>query len=843
MPALTHSAFPARPAVNLHPLALAAAIALAPGWVIAADADPAPTTELDKVEIRATPVNGSRISKSKVPAPVQTLSGEDMQRRGNLSLGDALQSLGSVHINEMQGNPFQPDVNYRGFTASPLLGTPQGLSLYVDGVRQNQPFGDTVSWDLTPRSAIAEVSLMPGSNPLFGLNTLGGALSVTTKDGRTAPGGSLMLSRGSHGRWMGELSYGGANDEGWDWFGTGTVFKEEGWRDASRSAVGQVFGKLGWRDGVSRVSLSVSHAENTLRGNGLQEQQLLDRDWSSVYTKPDETRNLGSSVTLQFERELNSQLKASGHAYWRQVRTSTYNGDINEGSLDQSVYTLSAADRAALTSAGIAYPSTAITAANTPFPYLRCIAQALQNDEPGEKCNGLINRTVSNQQSEGLAGQLSWTAPLAGRANLLVAGASWDGSRTSFRQSTQLGYINSDRSITGINAYADGVTGGDVDGEPFDNRVDLRSLTRTASLYATDTLSITPQLHLTVSGRYNRTRVLNTDRIHTDGGDASLDGDHRFHRFNPALGLSWQATRSLTAYGSWSQGSRAPTSIELGCANPERPCRLPNAMAGDPPLDQVVTQTAELGVRGRWDARTEWNLGVFRADNRRDILFVADDQAGYGYFKNFGRTRRQGLEAGVITRQAAWSFSANYTWLDATFRSEEIVNGTGNSTNSEGAGMEGTIQIRSGDRMPLIPRHQLKLAMGWKASPTWDLELSGIGVSGSYARGNENNAHQPDGSTYLGSGRSAGYAVFNLATQWQTTSRLKVFGHVANLFDRRYTTAAQLGNTAFTSSGAFQARPFGGSAAAGYPLQGSTFYAPGAPRSITVGLKYDFATL
>ena len=98
----------------------------------------------------------------------------------------------SVFVNEIQGNPFQPDINYRGYTASPLLGTPQGLSVYVDGVRLNQPFGDIVSWDLIPRAAIASTTLIPGSNPLFGLNTLGGALSVQTKNGRSDPGTSVQ---------------------------------------------------------------------------------------------------------------------------------------------------------------------------------------------------------------------------------------------------------------------------------------------------------------------------------------------------------------------------------------------------------------------------------------------------------------------------------------------------------------------------------------------------------------------------------------------------------------------------------------------------------------------------
>ena len=109
-------------------------------------------------------------------------------------------ALGSVYVNDIQNNPLQPDVNYRGYTASPLLGTPQGMSVYMDGVRLNQPFGDVVSWDLIPREAISTMTLMPGSNPVFGLNTLGGALAVRTKDGFTDPGYSVELNYGSNSR-------------------------------------------------------------------------------------------------------------------------------------------------------------------------------------------------------------------------------------------------------------------------------------------------------------------------------------------------------------------------------------------------------------------------------------------------------------------------------------------------------------------------------------------------------------------------------------------------------------------------------------------------------------------
>ncbi len=129
------------------------------------------------VVVTATPLEGADVDARTIAAPVQTATAKNIEDSHALDLTAYMsRNLGSVHINDIQNNPLQPDVNYRGYTASPLLGTPQGLSVYMDGVRLNQPFGDVVSWDLIPREAIAAVTLMPGSNPLFGLNTLGGAL-------------------------------------------------------------------------------------------------------------------------------------------------------------------------------------------------------------------------------------------------------------------------------------------------------------------------------------------------------------------------------------------------------------------------------------------------------------------------------------------------------------------------------------------------------------------------------------------------------------------------------------------------------------------------------------------
>lgn len=830
-----------------RPAALAALVAL--HGLLAPPATLAQTAPQQVDIIGTTPLPGLDVPKDWVPANVQTAKGSEIERSHAIDLTGFLnRRLGSVHVNEVQNNPFQPDVNFRGFTASPLLGTAQGLSVYLDGVRLNQPFGDVVSWDLIPRSAIASIALMPGSNPLFGLNTLGGALAVQSKDGVKNPGSSVQLMGGQHGRLAAEFETGGGRADGLNWFVTGNRFRETGWRVDSPSDVGQLFGKFGYKAGDTRWSLSAALADTDLNGNGLQEARLLDADWASVYSKPDTTKNRSALLNLAASHTLTDRLSLSGNVYWRRIKTRTYNGDVNDDALDQSLYQPNADEQDALTAAGYSgFPTAGADAGNTPFPKWRCIANALLVDEPGEKCNGLINQSDSTQTNYGFSAQLNGEGRLAGLPHQWVAGVALDLSRVQFRQGSELGYLNADHGITGVGAFGDGVSGGEVDGAPYDTRVDLSARTRSASVFASEVLGLSPRSHLTLSGRYNRTVVENRDAITPGGGPGSLDGDHSFSRFNPAIGLTFAASQALTVYGGYNEGSRAPSAVELGCADPANPCKLPNAMAGDPPLKQVVTRTLEAGLRGSLGAGTgalAWNLGVFRADNRDDILFVADNSAGYGYFKNFGKTRRQGVEAGFSTQLSGLKVGAQYTWLDATFRSAETLGGAGNSSNDEAQagfpGVDGTITIEPGHRLPLVPRHQLKVFAELPLGNQFAIGADVTAMGRSVARGNENNAHQADGTYYLGSGDSAGYAVLNLNADWRPSPALTLFVQVNNLLDHRYSTAAQLGATAFDANGNFVARPLPANANGDWPLVSSTSYAPGAPRSVYVGLRYAF---
>jgi outer membrane receptor protein involved in Fe transport len=757
-----------------------------------------------------TPLQGSDLPIDQIAAPVQTATKRDVLASGALDVSDFMnRRLNAVNVNEVQGNPFQADVSYRGYTASPLLGTPQGLSVYLDGVRFNQPFGDIVSWDLIPRLAISSIALMPGSNPLFGLNTLGGALSLETKNGVRDPGTLVQATYGAFARRALEFEHGGSRGGGGlNWYLSGNVFKEDGWRDNSPSDVAQLFGKLGWLRPRTDASLSVAYASNTLNGNGLQETGLLERDYSSVYTKPDETDNRSVFLNLAGRHSPRNGLTLSGSVYFRHIGTKTLNGDLNEESLVESVYLAGE------------------NAQNTPFPSSRCLSDIAEDDEPEETCNGLMNRTKTRQRSAGASGQITWLR--AARRNQLTVGGAYDDSSAHFLQSSELGYLNADRSVTEAGAFTDA-------------RVDLDGHTRTMSLYATDTLRLHERMHLTVSGRFNRTIVENLDAVTPGGGTGSLDGTHTFSRLNPAAGLTIDLPRAVNAYLGYSEGSRAATSIELGCADPESPCKLPNAMAGDPPLDQVTTRTMDAGVRATSPVlsnrlRVRWHAGYFRAGNRNDILFVMSEQTGFGYFRNFGSTRRQGVETGGDTQVGRVTFGAGYTFLDATFQSPETLNGGSNSSNDAGPGLEGSIAIEPGARMPLIPRHVFKAYGELRIRSNVFLDLGLVSASSSYARGNENNAHQPDGTYYLGAGSTPGYAVVNLGARYELTTRVGILLQVNNLFDRRYATASQLGVNGFTDSSTFIARPFPPSGGE-FPLRHGTFVAPGAPAALWIGAR------
>jgi iron complex outermembrane recepter protein len=641
--------------------------------------NPAEVFELPSVQVvGTTPLPGLGTPLSDVPANVQSFNRRDFDRQRPLELTDFLgANANSVSVAAAQGNPYQQDISFRGFVASPLLGAPQGLSVFQDGVRLNEALGDVVNWDLLPQSAISSIQLIPGSNPVFGLNTLGGALAIYTRSGAQYPGAAAELTAGSFGRSGVEVEYGGVHDH-LDYFATANFADESGWAEHNGSQVEQFFGKVGFQDDVTDFDLSLTLADNTLQGAQTLPQAWLDTP-QQAYTFPDSNQNRLAFWTAKGSHFLSQTLLLGGNAYYRHYRNNNFSSNVNGdyGSID---------------------PVTGLPQSN----------QA-SNDQAS-----------IDQTSWGVGLQLTCSSDLAGRPNQLILGASGDFGNTGFTQQSQTATFTANR---------DSIATG-----PFLPQTDVGSTDRYLGLFFSDTLSLGEPWTLTLSGRYNYAHVGIADR---SGGDAALDGAYNFVRFNPALGLNFNPSPALTAYASYNQGMRAPTPIELTCSNAAAPCRLPYVYLADPPLQKVVSQTLEAGARGRTDTGVQWSGAVYRTDLDNDIEFIASGggAGNVGYFQNVGRTRRQGVE---LMASALWgdlTLTLRYSYIDATFRSTFVAASANNSTANGG----GAITVQPGDRIPGIPANTAKLRAQWAPSERWMFGATVVYASSQYAHGDENN--------------------------------------------------------------------------------------------------------
>jgi outer membrane receptor protein involved in Fe transport len=749
-------------------------LCLAIGLGATAGAVAQPTTRLEVIEVvGATPL-GEGLDTDRIAANVQTASAAELRERGALDLADFMKrSMGSVFVNEAQSNPLQPDVQYRGFVGSPLLGLPQGLAVYQDGVRINEPFGDTVSWALIPESAIDSLYLVPGSNPLFGLNALGGAIAVRTKDGFAHEATRAEVTAGSFGRLEAQAETGGSFSDELGYFVTASLLEEDGWRDYSPTDAQQIFAKLTSLGEGSRLDVSLTHVDTDLVGNGAAPEDLLELDRKAIFTHPDHTENTLTMFGVSGEQSLSPNVTLRGNLYVRASDIDTLNGD-------DSNFGECASTPGFICEEQDGGEEIVVDESGLPIP----ADEALEG--------ATVNRSVTEQDGTGFALQADVTGDLAGRENRLTIGASHDVADVEFGASTELGTLDETRQ-----AVAGGVfVGGGFTG--------LESSTTNTGFYLSNMFTLGERTALTVSGRYNRTHVVLEDQLEDD-----LDGDHTFQRFNPALGLT-VGTDALTFYAGYSEANRAPSPVELTCADEDDPCRLPNAFVADPPLEQVVAKTFEGGVRGEWsDGR--WHAGVFRTTNDDDILFIsAGALTNEGFFDNVGETRRDGFETNLLgSAGERLTWSLDYTYLDATFREDFAVM----SPNHPEA-VDGEIEVESGDRLPLIPEHLLKAGVRFAVSDALTFGADVLSSSGAHFRGDEGNLLE----------ELDGYSVVNLRAELRLGERTSLFASIDNLLDEEYETFGMFGEADDVLGDEFD-EPF--------------FVGPGAPRAAWIGVRVE----
>ena len=747
--------------------------------------------------VGVAPLLGSGINRDLVPATIALVGGAEFDSRRAPSLSGALnERFGAVTLEDTTTNLFQPTLRFRGFTASPLLGLPQGVAVYQNGVRINEPFGDTVQFDLIPQFAVERAQLSAGADPTFGLNALGGALALQLKNGFDASGFRGEFSGGSFDRITGTAEV-GAIAGPWAIYLGGTRFEETGWRVASESEVTQSVADLAYRAGRVDAGVSFIYADTRLNGNGPVPVELLAADRQAVFTFPDTTENRLWFTQGRFSYVVSPTWSVQVTGYYRDLDRRTLNGDEAE---------FEPCPPGALPFGALA--GTLCEGGEGVLVDVRSGRFITDGDAEGD---GTFNRTTTLTEGYGATFQAKADTQMAGRDNVLVVGASADLADVGFTSNSEVGTLTPERTVAGSGLFA-GIFNESPDDE-FNTALDTES--RVFGLYFSDTLSLTDRVHVTVSGRYNESRVDIADRLGT-----ALTGRHVFSRFNPAIGAVFAASDRVSLFVRYSESNRAPTAAELSCADPSEPCRLPNAFTSDPPLEQTVARSAEAGARGRFSTGpltdVTWSIAGYGTRIRDDIFFVASPELiGTGFFQNAGDTQRVGLDLELTGRVDHVGWYASYALVEATFESPLVL--PSDAEVNSAANEDGELQVQPGDRLPGIPRHSFKGGVQYDLTNAWDLALETIVTSDRVFTGDEGNDQTP----------LDGYGIVNLRSVYRASDNLELFLRVHNLFDQEYETFGALAEVEVHLREAPDAEV-------------PRFVSPGFPRSAFAGFRVRF---
>jgi outer membrane receptor protein involved in Fe transport len=735
--------------VGLCAAALVSAATAARGQT--APGQTAPASLPDVTVVGSTPLLGSGIASDQIPAATNVLSAADIARTGIPTLtGAILDNIPGATVNDTEGNIFQPDILFRGFAASPTAGASQGLAVYVNGARFNDPFGDTVNWDLIPGIAIDTVNV-EASNPVFGLNALGGSVNVQMKNGFSFHGGDFTGYGGSYGRGSGTLEY-GQQVGSFALYAAGEITADGGFRDTSASNIYRLYTDLGWRNDAAEVHLNITAADNTLGNPGAAPVQALNANISNIFTAPNEVYNKYVAVNLNGTYTISDSTSVQGLAYFQNLTQRVPNG------ITTQVYPCGGGTNLLCNSDG-----TVVTTYN--------------NKPVTDFLNGGLYSGLSTQgldsHAYGASAQITNDSQLAALNNHIVAGGSFDGSDNTF---TGLNYIG------GFNPYTREYIGpGVVQDQPSQtiNPVRVATTTRYFALFAQDVLTLAPGLDLNVAGRFNNAEVDLSDKL---GGPVT--GQHSYNRFNPSAGLTYRVAPWMQIYGSYSETNRVPTPQELSCASPATPCSLLNFFVGDPNLKQVVAHTFEFGARGDiasfYDGRLSWNADYYHTKNFDDLIYESTlRNPNLSFYTNAGKTLRQGMEANLRYDTAALHASLGYAYTQATFQSTLVLDGGSNPA----ANTNNQIIVRPGDRIPGIPQHRGTVVLGYDVTPAWTVGGNAVLQSSQYRFGDPANLTKPVG----------GYMVMNFNTSYKITGNVTIFGIVNNIFDQRYDTYGSFG--------------------------------------------------
>ncbi len=744
----------------------------------------------------AAPPDPGMIDRDKVPSNTAVLTAADFDHDRSVNLLDSLgQDLPGVSIGDQSGNSFQRNLDFRGFVASPVPGTPQGLAVYQNGVRINEAYGDIVNWDLIPEMAIRRLSLVP-NNPIFGLNAIGGALTIEMKNGFTYQGKEADATLGSYGRRQAAAQV-GFQDGNLSAYVSADATNDDGWRDfSSASQLRRMYLDLGARNDQSEFHLAFTGADNRLGAVAAAPIEMLAQRWSSVYTWPQTTHLQLAFLTASANYTPSDTLSFQSNAYYRGYWAAHVDGNGTDAQPCDPLGGL----------AGQLCIGDGITPINVNYPVLDTLSP--------KAFLGEIDRNWTSTNGFGGTAQVTSSAKFLDHDSHFVAGVSVDRGLTQFTANSELGTIDQNLFVTGTGVYIDQPA---ADIAP----VSLLATNTYTGLYATDTFDITSKLSLTTGARLNIAQINLQDET---GANPLLNSSNRFHRINPVIGATYKFNPNLTIYGGYSEANRAPTPLELGCSSPTNPCIIDNFLIADPPLKQVVSHTYEAGLRGTLGAGAQtgqltWGLGAFRTGLTDDIINVAGTVPMTGYFKNAGQTLREGIEAKINYKLDRWNAYANYTYVNAIYQSAITLS----SPFDPFANAAGNIFVAPGDHIPAIPANRFKAGVEYAVANAWKLGAD-LNVTGSQWLIHDDNNLNP---------KVPAYAVVNLHGSYQVTKNVELFGLVNNLFNNHYYAAGTFFQTSGFNSNTYGAPNF-------FVLNDPRTFLPGMPLAAYAGVRATF---
>jgi iron complex outermembrane receptor protein len=704
---------------------------------------------------------------SKVPGELQSFSADQVNAQHGATVLDALgNQAAGVSLSDSQGNTMFQDLRFHGFEASPLQGVAQGIAVYQNGVRLNEAFGDTVNWDAIPQTAVARMDVW-SSNPVFGLNALGGSVNLIMKNGFTWQGTELSGQGGTYGHGMGTAQV-GFESGNMSFYAAAEGVTDSGWRLHSPSGLARLYTDTGWRFGANELHFIATASLSDLGVVGPTPVELVQKASDAVYTYPQTTHNLIGSLALNDKTRLSDNWQLEASVYVRALRQRHVDG--NDGDFESCSTKSSFGGDLCLQDDAFGTPAGGKTTAfRNQFTIMNAAGQVFPFDNAISY--GTIDRTFTDTATQGGTVQVTSNQALFGLTNYFTAGGSIDHSAIGFESNSTLGreFPNLDVAVDGTVPGAGNIihTQGNLGYAP----VNLGAVTDYYGLYAVDALDLTDALTITAGLRVNAADISGRDR---SGLASELTGSHGYGHINPLAGLTYKLFDAISLFGGYSEANRAPTPLELDCASQTQPCLLENSLVADPSLAQVVSHTYQAGARGSLggligDDHLNWSATFFRTDSDNDIVALASTIQGRGFYTNVPLTRRQGVDLTADYQGQGWSAYANYSYLDATYQ----FTGTLASPNNPNSDADGNVLVTPGRHLPVTPANTIKAG-----ADVTVMEGLRVGAELAYT-----GSQYFDGDPSNLNSKLPGYAIVNLRAAYDITPQWQVFGLVDNVFN------------------------------------------------------------